>query len=80
MAAPEFVDRRRRMFVQRQKFVNRQPHLEAGQFEMAGARTVPVRSAWQWRNLENSPGAFNIERAADGDRPRSGQTDSLPNF
>jgi hypothetical protein len=42
-------------------------------FEMAGARTVPVRSGWQRRNLENSPVAFIVEYAADGDRPRSGQ-------
>jgi hypothetical protein len=49
-----------------------------GQFEMAGARTVPVRSAWQRRSLENSPVAFVVERAADGDRPRSGQIDTLP--
>jgi hypothetical protein len=28
--------------------------------------------------LENSTVAFTIERAADGDRPRSGQTDPLP--
>jgi hypothetical protein len=50
-----------------------------GQFEMAGARTVPVRSGWQRRSRDNSPVAFVIERAADGDRPRSGQTDPLPN-
>jgi hypothetical protein len=49
-----------------------------GHFEMAGARTVPVRSVWQRHSLENSPVAFIVERAADGDRPRSGQTDPLP--
>jgi hypothetical protein len=51
-----------------------------GQFEMAGARTVPVRSGWQRRSLENSPVAFIVKCAADGDRPRSGQTDPLPNI
>jgi hypothetical protein len=50
-----------------------------GQLEMAGARTVPVRSGRQRRNLENSPVAFIVEPAADGDRPRSSQTDPPPN-
>jgi hypothetical protein len=49
-----------------------------GQFEMGGARTVPVRSGWQRRSLGNSPVAFIVKCAADGDRPRSGQTDPLP--
>jgi hypothetical protein len=49
------------------------------QFEMTGARTVPVRSGWRPRSLENSPVALVVERAADGDRPRSGQANSLPN-
>jgi hypothetical protein len=56
-------------------FVHPDRRRAVGQFEMTGARTVPVRSGGAF---EHSPVAFVVERAADGDRPRSGQTDPLP--